>query len=367
MKIIIAIDSFKECLTSNEANNAAMAGVLEAMPEADVQKIPVSDGGEGWLEAVHHAVGGKTHMTDAVDPLLRPIRVPYLFDCKTRTAYIESAKVIGMGLLVKRLRCFPQYKWSAGMAEVLVRIWKSHPGCHIVVGLGGSATCDVGTGMMEVLYDYDQELHFKEKPLPTFTIASDVSNPLCGPTGAARMFAPQKGATPEEVELLERRAAITAQKWKRMLNGRDCSTLPGAGAAGGLGYAFMQWFNADYQPGIDMLLKLAGFNKLIADADLIITGEGSADRQTLLGKLPLGILNAVGTQFEDKKKKPAVCLIAGRVQDKEMLVEAGFNYVECINPPSLPLEEALKKEIAKDNIKNTIRELILHKIHKNNG
>ena len=217
MKIIIAIDSFKGCLSSMEANEAAKAGVLQALPSAEVITMPVSDGGEGWLDAVHHAIGGKYHMADAVDPLLRPIRVPYLFHRESRTAYVESAKVIGMGLLVERHRQCPSYLWSCGMADLLVKIWKAHPRCHIVVGLGGSATCDAGIGMMMYLEEDDRKWHFRDTPLPSFTIAYDVANPLCGPTGAARMFAPQKGATTHEVEILERRAAITAIRWKRML------------------------------------------------------------------------------------------------------------------------------------------------------
>ena len=365
MKIIIAIDSFKGCLSSMEANEAAKAGVLQALPSAEVITMPVSDGGEGWLDAVHHAIGGKYHMADAVDPLLRPIRVPYLFHRESRTAYVESAKVIGMGLLVERHRHNPRHKWSCGMADVLVKIWKAHPRCHIVVGLGGSATCDMGVPMMEDLSDYDEKLHFKDKPLPSFTIAYDVANPLCGPTGAARMFAPQKGATPQMVEIFERRAAITSARWRRIMGGKDCSNLPGAGAAGGLGYAFMQWMDADNVPGIDLWLQLSDFARKAEDADLVITGEGSADRQTLLGKVPFGILKAAkaahkaaNNAHDEKKKRPALWLIAGRVQDQELLTEAGFDFVKSINPPNITLDQAMKKENAIANIKNTIQQLM---------
>lgn len=365
MKIIIAIDSFKGCLSSAEANEAAKAGVLQALPSAEVITMPVSDGGEGWLDAVHHAIGGKYHMADAVDPLLRPIRVPYLFHRESRTAYVESAKVIGMGLLVERHRHNPRHKWSCGMADVLVKIWKAHPRCHIVVGLGGSATCDMGVPMMEDLSDYDEKLHFKDKPLPSFTIAYDVANPLCGPTGAARMFAPQKGATPQMVEIFERRAAITSARWRRIMGGKDCSNLPGAGAAGGLGYAFMQWMDADNVPGIDLWLQLSDFARKAEDADLVITGEGSADRQTLLGKVPFGILKAAkaahkaaNNAHNEKKKRPALWLIAGRVQDQELLTEAGFDFVKSINPPNITLDQAMKKENAIANIKNTIQQLM---------
>ena len=193
------------------------------------------------------------------------------------------------------------------------------------------------------------------------------------------MFAPQKGATPKEVEILERRASFTALRWKRLLKGKDCSNTPGAGAAGGLGYAFMQWLDAEYRPGIDILLELADFKHCAADADIIITGEGSADRQTLLGKVPMGILNSVqsvkqentmsseitgkeNTENINNQKnvvnKPSVCLIAGRVEDKNQLLQTGFTCVECINPPNLPYSLAMQKQTAISNIRTTVSQII---------
>ena len=229
-------------------------------------------------------------------------------------------------------------------------------GCkEIIVGLGGSATSDCGKGMLRALIDafanqgsWDD---ITELQKVRFTIATDVTNPLCGPEGAAHVFAPQKGATPEMVEALDaiaqRFAALSAKHF-----GFDRQNEPGAGAAGGLGYAFLQYMNADCRSGIELLLEAVGFDALLQDASLVITGEGSADRQTLMGKLPFGILQNA------KSHQVPVALVAGRIGDRQILLDAGFTYVECINPPGLPLEEAMKPEVAQQNIKTTVQRLL---------
>jgi glycerate kinase len=181
-----------------------------------------------------------------------------------------------------------------------------------------------------------------------FTIATDVTNPLCGENGAAHIFAPQKGATPEMVEALDARAKRFAEVSAKHL-GHDCQNMPGAGAAGGLGYAFLQYMNAECRSGIDLLLDTIHFDDLLQDADLVITGEGSADRQTLMGKLPFGILQRA------LKHDVPVMLIAGRLADEQLLLDAGFSRVACINPPDLPLVIAMQPATAKENIRKTVR------------
>jgi glycerate kinase len=244
---------------------------------------------------------------------------------------------------------------------------------HIIVGLGGSATSDAGIGMLRALIDafakhgqWDDIEAFKDV---TFTIASDVKNPLYGEKGAAHVFAPQKfaieqkgseivstsereqtrpkvkGATPEMILRLDERARKFAEVSARHF-GYDRSQIAGAGAAGGLGYAFLQYLNAKSMSGIQLLLNTIRFKELVKDADLIITGEGSADHQTLMGKLPMGILEQSG--------QVPVFLIAGRFSDREDLFNAGFTRVECINPPDIPLEEAMRKEVARRNIRQTL-------------
>ena len=181
-----------------------------------------------------------------------------------------------------------------------------------------------------------------------FTIATDVTNLLCGLNGAAHVFAPQKGASPDDVLALDARAKRFAEASAKHL-GRDCQDMPGAGAAGGLGYAFMQYMQADCRSGIDLLLDAIHFDELLKDANLVITGEGSADRQTLMGKLPYGILQRA------QKHHVPVMLIAGRIADEQQLLDAGFARVACINPPGLPLDMAMQPTTAKQNILLTVQ------------
>lgn len=377
-KIIVAIDSFKGCLTSAEANRAAVEGILARMPEAEVLSIPVSDGGEGWLEAFRSPtptpspVGRGTSPTpslpsregsptptlpsregvlvevDVRDPLMRHISAPYLV--MGDTAVIEIAKASGLTLLHEEERN-PMIATSYGTGQLVADAVRR--GCrHIIVGLGGSATSDCGIGMLRAIIDnfakhgsWD-DVH--ELDAVHFTIATDVTNPLCGESGAVHVFAPQKGATQEVVQLLDARAKRFAEVSARHF-GYDCQNIPGAGAAGGLGYAFLQYMNAERQSGIDLLLDTIGFDRLLEDASLVITGEGASDRQTLMGKVPYGILQHA------KVHQVPVALIAGRIEDRQELLHAGFSQVVCINPPNLPTEEAMKPETAKRNIFDTIQ------------
>ena len=336
-KIIVAIDSFKGCVTSAEANQAATEGVLQGMPEAEGVKVPVSDGGEGWLEAFHTAMGGEIIEVNVKDPLMRPIVAQYLL--MGDTAVIEIVKASGLTLLKPEERN-PMVATSYGTGQLVVDAIRK--GCkHIIVGLGGSATSDCGIGMLEAIENAD----YKDV---RFTIATDVTNPLCGENGAAYVFGPQKGATPEMVEALDARAKHFAEASTKHL-GRDCQNMPGAGAAGGLGYAFLQYMNAECRSGIDLLLDTIHFDDLLQDANLVITGEGSADRQTLMGKLPFGILQRA------QKHHVPVMLIAGRIADEQILLDAGFSRVACINPLGLPLDIAMQPDTAKENIRKTVR------------
>jgi glycerate kinase len=317
------------------------------MPEAEVVQVPVSDGGEGWLEAFKVAMGGSIIDVNVKDPLMRPIVAPYLI--LGDTAVIEIAKASGLTLLKPEERN-PMVATSYGTGLLVVDAVKR--GCkHIIVGLGGSATSDCGIGMLRAIIDsfskggnWD-DVH--ELDDVRFTIATDVTNPLCGENGAAHVFAPQKGATPEHVLALDARAKRFAEASAKHM-GRDCQNMPGAGAAGGLGYAFLQYMNADCRSGIDLLLDAIHFDDLLQDADLVITGEGSADRQTLMGKLPYGILQRA------QRHGVPVMLIAGRIADEQMLLDAGFSRVACINPPGLPKEIAKQPAIAKENIRKTV-------------
>ena len=370
MKIVAAIDSFKGCLTSKEANRAAANGVRNSWPNAEVIQVPVSDGGEGFMEAFHAAIGGVLIELRVRDPLMRPVSARYLL--QGQLAVIEIAQASGLTLLARDERN-PTVATSYGTGQLVADAVRKGAQ-HVIVGLGGSATSDAGIGMLRALIDAfakhgvipEQSSPIPDLRSPTrslsrslwddieelkhvgFTIASDVKNPLCGENGAAHVFAPQKGATPDMVLQLDNRARKFADVSAKHF-GYDRSEQEGAGAAGGLGYAFLQYMNADCKPGIELLLDTIKFRDIVNDADLVITGEGSADRQTLMGKLPMGILKQAGNV--------PVCLIAGRISDKEELLNAGFAHVECINPEGISLEEAMRKEVAMHNIIDTVRKI----------
>jgi len=353
MKAILAIDSFKGCVTSSAANEAAASGVRRRYPKAEIVKIPVSDGGEGWLDAFHAAIGGEIVSVDAVDPLMRPIKADYLK--AGDLAAIEVAKACGLTLLAPDERN-PLKATTYGVGLLVVDAVKS--GCRrIVVGLGGSATSDAGRGMITAIEEHlnggKSLVDCKALNGVKFSIASDVDNPLCGPRGAAHIFAPQKGATPEMVEILDRQAREFADATAEAY-GFDHSERSGAGAAGGLGYAFMQFLDADCQLGIELLLDTIDFRSIVDGADVVFTGEGSADRQTLMGKLPYGVMRRA------LDAGVSTYLIAGHVADRQSLVDAGFADAVCINPPGLPLAEAMRPEVATANIADTVERVVMH-------
>ncbi len=341
MRIVIAIDSFKGCLTSREANQAAARGIRRVCPDAEVVDVPVSDGGEGFLDAFHSVIGGKWVTLTVSDPLMRPVTAHYLLTGST--AVIEVAQACGLTLLKEEERN-PMVATSYGVGQLVADAVR-RGAREVIVGLGGSGTSDSGIGMLQALKEsFAQNKKGNDiTVLATvrFIIASDVKNPLYGEQGAAYVFAPQKGATKEMTEQLEERARKFAEESSRQF-GFDRSHDAGAGAAGGLGYAFMQYLGAKCKSGVNLLLDSIRFSELVGNADFVITGEGSANRQTLMGKLPMGILKHSGSA--------AVCLIAGKIEDEEELLRAGFSYVKCINPPDLSLTEAMCKVVASRNI-----------------
>ena len=323
-------------MTSVEANRAAAEGIRCVCPDGEIVQVPVSDGGEGFLEAFHAAIGGDMQEVMVRDPLMRPITAKYLLHGDE--AVIEIAQASGLTLLTPEERN-PMVATSYGTGQLVADAIR-RGAKHIMVGLGGSATSDAGVGMLEAIHNSQCIMHNVR-----FTIATDVKNPLCGEHGAAHVFGPQKGATPDMVRQLDERARKFAEVSAKHF-GYDRSEMAGAGAAGGLGYAFLQYMDAECRPGIELLLDTIHFSEIVKDADLVITGEGSADRQTLMGKLPMGILKQSGGV--------PVCLIAGRISDREQLMKAGFARVECINPPDITLEEAMRKEVAIQHVKDTV-------------
>lgn len=358
-KIIIACDSYKGCLTSREVNEAIASGIKEWDSEetaSGIEKLDsneaspeiicleMSDGGEGMLDAFLTAMKGERVRIHAHDALMRWIEAEY--GIVNDTAIIEIAQTAGLALIEPEQRN-PLKATSWGVGEMMMNAFRRGVR-HFIVGLGGSATSDCGIGMLKAMGDDWKKIR-KEC---TFMLASDVTNPLCGENGAAHVFAPQKGADAEMVEMLDARARKFAEVSAKHF-GYDRSEMPGAGAAGGLGYAFLQYFGAEISAGAELLLREIGFDEMIQDADLVITGEGHSDRQTLMGKLPQRILEHVLKNKATTDQQ--IWLVSGGVSEKQALLDAGFDQVLAVSPQNMDLEEAMNPEIAKRNIANAIR------------
>lgn len=372
-RIVIAIDSFKGCLSSTEANAAAAVGVARLFPACEVITLPVADGGEGMLEVLLSATQGSRIDTEVHDPLMRPLTAGYGLSSDGQTAFIEMAAASGLPLVPVELRN-PLHTTTYGTGEQIADALRR--GCrNFIIGLGGSATNDAGLGLLQALgfRFFNAQGEEITEPIcgrllcridridPTtalpalaecrFTAACDVRNPFFGPEGAAHIFAPQKGADETSVALLDEGLRNVAQLIQRDL-GKDITEAPGAGAAGGMGGGLMAALDCELKPGIELLLTALHFDEQLRGADLVITGEGKADRQTLMGKVPSGIL------LRARAHTIPTLLIAGRVDDEVLLKQAGFQEVSSINPPDLPLEEAMKPEVARENISRTVARLL---------
>lgn len=376
-KIILAIDSFKGSLTSTEAETAAQEGINRIDPTIQTICIPIADGGEGMLDALPSA-GYQEMKLRVQGPLKEEVTARYLISQDGQTAYIEMASASGLTLVHESQRN-PMLTTTYGTGELMRDALDR--GCrHLVIGLGGSATNDAGMGMLQALGvrfldENGTELPGRGKELAKVahidttgihpalkltrcTAACDVRNPFYGPNGAAYVFAPQKGADSHEVQLLDQ-GMIHLAKLIKQTTGEDITHLPGAGAAGGLGGTLAAFLHAELRPGIDIVLEANRFHEYIQQADFIITGEGKADRQTLMGKVAIGVLQ------EGKRAKKPVILIAGRIEDEHPLYEAGFYRIYEITPSSMSPQEAMRKETAKENIRRTM-EIILSEYDNGN-
>lgn len=336
MKIVFAFDSFKGCMTAEEACHAAADGVRLACPEAEIVEIPLSDGGEGLVACVSRMMNVEPVTIEAHGPLMEPIRATYAVSQDGKTAYMEMAATSGLPLVPQEKRN-PMLTTTYGVGEMILDA--TGRGCEeIVMGIGGSATCDGGKGMIECLGAHG----FFGFKMPRIIVACDVNNPLYGENGAAYVFGPQKGATPEQVRLLdERLRAFERETLAQGKASRATAWIAGAGAAGGLGYGLVAYLDAKLRSGIDILLDLAHFDVLTEGADYVFTGEGKSDAQTLMGKVPKGV-----------QKRRKAHLLSGAIEDRETLLRAGFLSVHSINEEdSRPLEVLLQKEVAMENLR----------------
>lgn len=344
MKIVLAVDSYKGSLTSAQVEAAMAKGLGES--GNDVVSVAMTDGGDGMLEAF--AAATHAHMVEVRvhDPLMRMVGAKYAI-AQDGTAIIETAQACGLSLIGVEDRN-PMVATTFGVGELVAHAFLN--GCRrFIIGLGGSGTSDCGVGMIKGIIarlspgsDFDS-LYRERLSGCLFVLASDVRNPLCGDNGAAAVFAPQKGASAEMVGKLELRARRFAEVSAKHF-GYDKSSYPGAGAAGGLGYAFLQYFNASVRSGADLLFELLDFKRLVANADIVITGEGRADRQTLMGKLPERVLRVA------EEVGVPVWLVCGSVADEEELAKAGFAKVVAVTPVDMPMCQYMRPDVAQANI-----------------
>lgn len=355
MKIVIAPDSFKENLTSLEVATCIENGIKRVLPRAKCIKVPMADGGEGTVQALVDATAGRLIRKRVTGPLGEPVRARYGILGDEITAVIEMAEASGLPL-VARERRDPLKATTYGTGELILDALNKGART-MIIGIGGSATVDGGAGMAQALGV--KFVQSNGQPVPGYcgggtldriasidisgldprvreaniTIASDVDNPLCGPKGAARVFGPQKGATPDMVTVLDRNLA----KIIKSELGVEVATLKGTGAAGGLGAGLVAFANAKLKKGIELVIEAVRLEPYVNGADLVITGEGRVDFQTPFGKTPAGVAALA------KKLKVPVVAIGGGLTDDAMGVYAhGIDGLEAATAREMSLPEALK-------------------------
>lgn len=356
MKIVIAPDSFKESLSAMQVATAIEQGFREIYPEAEYVKLPMADGGEGTVESMVEATQGHYQYREVTGPLGTPVQARWGILGDGRTAIIEMASASGLHH-VPGDRRNPLLTTSFGTGELILAALE-HNVAHIILGIGGSATNDGGAGMLQalgiaLLDDAGETLPFGGGALSrlakigtengdprlknvTFTVACDVNNPLCGPTGASAVFGPQKGATPEMVATLDSALA----NWGNRLNaltGRDVMNIPGSGAAGGMGAALVGVLGAELKPGVDIVINALQLDRLVADASLVITGEGRLDSQSISGKTPIGVARCAR-----RYQKPVIALAGGLTPDHQIVHEHGLDAVFSVLTRIATLPEALQ-------------------------
>jgi glycerate 2-kinase len=363
MKIVIAIDSLKGSLSSMEAGNSIKEGILSVC-DAEVIVKPLADGGEGTVDSLLAGMDGREVDMEAVGPLGRKVSCKYGILADNITAILEMAAVAGIKLIPTEA-LNPLNTTTYGVGEMIKDAISR--GCrNFIIGIGGSATNDGGIGMLQALgfefYDSDgkpvgpegRELcniaslslkgALKELSDCSFKIACDVNNPLCGPNGATNVFGPQKGATPEIIKTLDSGLYNFSEIVKKTL-GKDTASVPGTGAAGGLGYAFLTFLNATLESGISIILKEIGLEDDIKDADFVITGEGKLDFQTAMGKAPIGV-----AKLAKKHGKKVIAFAGGTTKDAVKCNEEGVDaYFGIIQLP-MTVEEAMEYDTARTNL-----------------
>ncbi|MGK0701081.1 glycerate kinase [Priestia flexa] len=377
MKIVIAPDSFKESLSALEVAEAVEKGFKQVLPQANYVKIPMADGGEGTVQSLVDATDGEIILKKVTGPLGEPVEAFFGILGTKKTAVIEMAAASGLHLVPPAKRN-PLMTTTKGTGE-LISAALDYGVNHIIIGIGGSATNDGGAGMAKALgaqlldaegneildgggalgnlafinlATLDSRLqHVK------IEVACDVDNPLTGERGASAIFGPQKGATPEMVALLDQNLRHYAAVLERDL-GQKIDDVPGAGAAGGLGAGLLAFLQAELKRGVDIVIEATSLLEAVRDADVVITGEGKIDGQTIYGKTPIGVAKAA------KKYGVPVIGIAGNVgADSQVVYEHGIDALFSIVPGVTTLENAFANasEYVERAAKNVAAVFIINK------
>lgn len=356
MKIIIAPDSFKGSLTALEAAASIEKGVKKAYPKASTISLPVGDGGEGTMEVLVNATGGQKKSVPVRNPLGNKIEAEYGVLGDGKTCVIEMATASGLGLIPEK-ELSPLKATTYGTGQLMKQALDDGF-LSFVISVGGSATNDGGAGMLQalglqLLDSNDEEINAGGGELnnvakidnanfdtrikqSTFVIATDVTNPLIGLDGASYVFGPQKGAKEHEIKLLDENLKHWADKINEK-TGVQLHDMPGAGAAGGIGGAFKAFFSAELRPGIDVVLDYIDFNEYLTDANLVITGEGKVDHQTVFGKTAQGVAQAA-----QRQNIPTIIMTGAVGSGFEKLYDCGVVSVNSIIQEPMTLNEAIK-------------------------
>lgn len=364
MKVVVAIDSLKGCLSSLEAGLAISEGIKKVMPESEVVVRPLADGGEGTVEALTLGMNGRQEKIMVTGPMGRPVEAVYGIIDATRTAIVEMSAAAGI-TLIEESEKNPLNTTTYGVGEIIKDAIEK--GCrHFIIGIGGSATNDGGIGMLQalgygILGKDGKQVPFGAKGLReieeitdeyvipqlkecSFRVACDVTNTLCGEKGCSAIFGPQKGATPEMIMQMNRWLARYAQLTKEKYPKADMYEA-GTGAAGGMGFAFLSYTHAVLESGIKIILEETQLEKYVKEADIVITGEGRLDGQTVMGKAPIGVASIA------KKYEKKVIAFSGCVTDDATICnDHGIDAFFPILRGVVSLSDAMNKENARKNM-----------------
>lgn len=379
MNIVIAIDSFKGCISSVDSGRLLKQAIEDVYPDDAVSVFPLADGGEGTVDAMTQGLNGRIVKVPVTGPLGTKIESRYGLLPDTNTAVIEMADASGLPLVPPEKRN-PLHTTTYGLGELILAVIDA--GCrHFIIGIGGSATNDCGLGMLTALgfrflkadgsragvaggdlADVAQiDMRQVDSRLQdcTFEIACDVTNPLCGPEGCSNVFGPQKGATQEIVARMDGDIHHFAQLAEKAC-GIKGQEMPGAGAAGGLGFAFHTFLHGTLTPGIALILSAIGIKEALSKADLLVTGEGRMDKQTAMGKGPVGVAQLA------KSCQPhclTVALCGSAARDAERVNQHGIDaYFPILHAP-MTLQEAMDRATTEQNLCQTIQQ-VMQLIHQ---